>query len=137
MRFRAALSEALIVTLGLSAIAGLWVGVGYWRTEGRNVAALGLSLETVLALYLFAGVVAGVIYAATRPLRFSWWGRLVSGVLVGCCVGGTFAFALPLESDLRGRVIIAAIYGVVVGGAWGAVWMRRPSGDEDSTRRAV
>ena len=140
MRFKAALTEALAVTLGLSGIAGLWVSLGYWRTDGQNLAQLGLTLEAVLALYLAAGVLTGVIYAATRAWRFSWWGRVASGVLVGCGVGGIFAIVLPLESDLPGRVIIAALYGMFVGGLWGAVWMRRPKSsteEERSARRAA
>lgn len=131
MRLRDAVVEGWRITLGVSALASIWVLVGHWLTGGRNLERIGLSLGTVLGGYLVAGMITGVVYGATRSWRFRLFGRVASGVAVGLCVGLTIAFTIPPEGEgWSERAFIGVVYGLVIGGAWGVVWMRSPTDDQ-------
>ena len=130
MPFRDALMEGWSVTFGVALMATLWVLAGYWISDGANVQKVGLPLSRILVSYAIAAVLSGIAHGLTRPLRYRFWGRVLSGVVVGWIVGAVLAVTVDQSSSLGVRVASVLIYGLLIGGGWGAVWMRRP---DDST----
>lgn len=122
-----AVLEGWEATFGVAALAAIVVLVGYWATDGANVQRVGLNLPSVLFMYGIAATASGVVFGLTRPLRFRFWGRVLSGMMVGCAVGWALGLVMLPQGSFGEVAVVGSWYGVLVGGGWGAVWMRRPS----------
>ena len=73
--------------LGYGVFAAAWVLAGYLATGGANLARYGWKLHTVVAWYLGAALVVGVVVG--------WLGPKASSRLGGACLG--FLASVPVS----------------------------------------
>ena len=105
--------------LGYAAILSLIASL----TVGPGGAHRGLTLPTIIGIYVLGGVVGGSFFWVLQVIRGSTWGRALIGFV---CVLPMMSMGLLLaevDASVERRIIAAVVSAAVVGGGIG-LWVK-------------
>ena len=85
----------LLSGLGAAVFFSLIAAVLYALASFRDISGGGVPLSTVIASYLLAGAVGGIVLGLLKPIVRRWWGA----ALAGTAIAFVLAFAIEVSSN--------------------------------------
>jgi hypothetical protein len=103
----------MVVAAGFAAI----MSVEYVFLGSGTIARIGVTLPTILLMYVGAGLLAGIVLGVGRPLGKTHIGAIILGIFVATCVYGSACVAIyGLPNHWHGAEWFSSIApGVVIG----------------------